>query len=83
MYKVVSVNVFIRWSGFSALLGGITWALLRPLAASAWHEDLYSLTYEDYSRLLTFTWLFFFIAVCGLIIRFNRTFAVWVLSDHA
>lgn len=72
---MVSVSVFIRWSGVSALLGGITWTLLRPLAASAWHEDLYSLTYEDYNRLLTFTWLFFGIALCGLMIRFHRTFS--------
>ena len=66
---------FIRFSGVSALLGGITWAFLRPLAASAWHDDLYSLTYEDYNRLLTLTWLLFGVAVCGLISRYSKTFS--------
>jgi hypothetical protein len=69
------VGFFIRWSGVSALVGGVAWALLRPLAASAWHDDLYSLTYEDYNRLLTFTWLLFGIAIFGLIARFNQIFS--------
>lgn len=63
-----------RWarrSGLAATVGGVLWALLRSLAASSWTGDLYTLSYEDYSRLLTLPLFLFLLATLGIYRRYG------------